>query len=263
MAEPHPLESDDTAQSSNPKPKFEIDRSSAERPPGPRGLPLIGSTLSIARDPLGFVESAQEYGDVVAYDAYGTEFALVFDPHVVETILVSRADEFRKGEFETEFGELLAPEGIAFTEGERWRRQRRLLQSSFTPDRIRSFADGMVAETTALVDGWDDGDVIALRDTLSTYTLRVLTRTLFDLPLEDDRAAIVTRAASALNDYASPGRLALGSILPSWVPDRVEREYEDAMADLEALVAELVAGRRGTGATGEDILSVLAARGHS
>ncbi|WP_049928910.1 cytochrome P450 [Halopiger goleimassiliensis] len=234
------------------------DSANAPRPPRLGGLPLVGSTLSIARDPFGFLETARETGDVVAYDAYGTESALVFDPEVVESVLVSRADAFRKGEFETDFGELIAPSGVAFTEGERWRRQRQLLQSSFTPARIRSYAEVMVDEAATLVDGWDDGETISLREELSRYSLRVLARSLFDLPLEDDRTATVIRAANAVNRYASPRRLAIGGLLPSWFPDRVEREYEDAMADLETLVADLVAQRRAADATGDDLLSLLA-----
>ncbi|RQG93206.1 cytochrome P450 [Natrarchaeobius halalkaliphilus] len=252
MAETHTVQSDDGTSTSK------TNRSNAERPPRLRGFPLIGRTLSIARDPLEFLESAREYDDVVVYEAYGTEFALVSDPALVETILVSRADEFRKGEFETGFGELIAPSGIAFTEGERWRRQRNLLQSSFTPDRVRSAADGMVTEASALVDGWDDGETIVLRDALSAYTLRVLSRTLFDLPLEDDRTAIVRRATTALDEYASPRRLALESIVPSWLPTPAERKYENAMGDLEALVADLVETRRTKDAAGDDLLSLLA-----
>ena len=34
-------------------------------PPGPRGRPLVGSALDIARDPLGFCcMVAREYGDI-------------------------------------------------------------------------------------------------------------------------------------------------------------------------------------------------------
>ncbi|THE65703.1 cytochrome P450 [Salinadaptatus halalkaliphilus] len=234
------------------------DRSSADLPPGPRGLPLLGNTLSIGRDPLGFVESARAYGDVVSYEAYGDDAALLFDPHAVETVLVSRADEVRKGEFETDFGELVAPEGVAFTEGEQWRRQRQLLQSSFTPDRVYGYADEMVAEVIPLLEELDDGETVALRDAMATYTLRVLTRTLFDLPLEDEGAETVRRTVTAIQTYASPRRLAIGSLLPSWFPDRVEREYEASMAALEALVDDLVARRRETDASGDDLLSVLA-----
>ncbi|SEQ80005.1 cytochrome P450 [Natrinema salaciae] len=240
----------------------ETDRPGDDLPPGPRGLPLLGSTLSIARDPLGFAESVREYGDVVAYEAFGTEFAAVFDPDIVETVLVSRADEFRKGEFEIGFGELIAPDGVAFTEGERWRRQRQLLQSSFTPDRIRSYADDMVAEAAALVDDWDDGEWVDLSQALSRYTLRVLVRTLFDRSLDDDHAVTVRRATEALSAYASPQQFAVQSVLPSWLSTPTEREYEATMADLEALVDDLVADRRGrdgvTDAATDDLLSVLA-----
>ncbi|WP_226482246.1 cytochrome P450 [Natrinema amylolyticum] len=254
MSETHSRRSDGAAS--------ETEHLSNDQPPGPRGLPFLGSTLSVARDPLGFVESAREYGDVVAYEAFGTEFAAVFDPAIVETILVSSADEFRKGEFETGFGELIAPDGVAFTEGERWRRQRQLLQSSFTPDRIRSYADDMAAEASALADQWDDGETVALGDDLSRYTLRVLTRTLFDLELDEGRAATVRRATRALSTYAAPQQFAVQSVLPSWLSTPTEREYEAAMADLESLVTELVAARRGgagaADAAGDDLLSVLA-----
>ncbi|MFC4249250.1 cytochrome P450 [Natribaculum luteum] len=228
------------------------------KPPGPSGIPIVGSTLSIARDPLGFAETVREYGDVVAYEAFGTEFVAVFDPEIVEQVLVSRSDAFHKGEFETEFGELVASEGVAFTEGERWRRQRTLLQTSFTPDRIQSYADEVVAETARLADGWADGEVVDLRETLSTFTLRVLTRTLFDLTIDDDRAETVRRATRAISSSADPSGFALRSILPSWVPMRSEREYERAMADLSALVSELVADRRAASETGDDLLSLLA-----
>ncbi|ELZ21665.1 cytochrome P450 [Haloterrigena salina JCM 13891] len=226
--------------------------------PRVEGLPLLGSTLSIGRDPLGFVESAREHGDVVGYDAFGTDFALVFDPDAVETVLVSRADEFAKGEFETGFGELIAPDGVAFTEGEQWRRQRQLLQSSFTPARIQSYATGMVVEAGALADRWDDGETVNLRRALSHYTLRVLTRTLFDLEFGDDRAATVRQATEAISAYASPEQHAVQSVLPAWLPTPTEREYEAAMADLESLVTDLIARRRGTDAAGEDLLSLLA-----
>jgi cytochrome P450 len=48
-------------------------------------------------------------------------------------VVVARDDEFWRGEFEHEFGELLDVEGLFFAEGERWRRQRLLLQNAFTP----------------------------------------------------------------------------------------------------------------------------------
>ncbi|SIR56986.1 cytochrome P450 [Natronorubrum thiooxidans] len=230
----------------------------ATTPPRLDGVPVIGSSLSIMRDALAFTEAARERGDVVAYEAFGADMAAVFDPDVVEQVLVSRSNEFWKGELDREFGDRIAHDGVVFTEGERWRRQRTVLQSWFTPDRIEAYADCMVAEAATLAHGWDDGDIVDVGDPLSAFTLRVLTKTLFDLEFDDERAATVRRATRALSTYASPRGFALRTLLPSWIPTPAEPAYERAMDDLDALVSRLVTQRREADADGEDLLSLLA-----
>ncbi len=239
----------------------------APLPPGPRGLPVVGCTFTILRDPMGFGESASEYGEVVSYRAFRRRFVATSNPHVVERVLVSENDAVRKGEYEQAFGDLIAPRGVVFTEGERWKRQRQLLQTAFTPRQIETYADEMVDCTVELADGWDDGDVVELGDAFSTVTLRILTRTLFDLDMDAERGETVRSAVRALSDYIAG--FALQSVLPSWVPSRRERRYERAMADLDALVDEMVGERRAVGedvdavgtdrAVDEDLLSTLAA----
>ncbi|MWV41849.1 cytochrome P450 [Natrialba sp. INN-245] len=226
--------------------------------PGPRGFPLVGNTVSFTRDPVGFLESLGEYGDVVGYEAYGREFVAFCDPELVETVLVSESDAFWRGEFEHEFGEAIDLEGVLFAEGDRWKRQRLLLQSAFTPDRIRSYADDIVEETVHTVRGWDDGQVTDLEETLSTLTLCVLARTLFDLELTDERGAVVRRWVQAMNEYTDREMFGVRALLPSWIPSATEREFDRAATDVGALVDELVAERREAGADGDDLLSLLA-----
>ncbi|PCR89091.1 cytochrome P450 [Natrinema ejinorense] len=230
----------------------------AERPPGPDGLPVIGSTLSFVRNPLDFVRSIGEYGDVVSYVAFGREFVAISDPELVETVLVSRDDEFWKGEFESRFGDLVAPDGVFYAEGSDWRRQRRLLQSLFTPKRIESYAADMVGETVRMVEGWTDGTVVNVREVLSTFTLGVLTRSLFDLDLKGERADVVVRMVDALAEYVDSEMLGLRSVLPSWVPSKAERKFDRAMADLDALVESLVHEHRESEGESDDLLSLLA-----
>ncbi|WP_254864488.1 cytochrome P450 [Halovivax gelatinilyticus] len=231
-------------------------------PPGPRGIPVFGSTLSVVRDPLSFAESARAYGDVVGYRAFGREFVAVFDPELVESVLVSRSDEFGKGGFEADFGEAVAPDGVAFTSGDQWARQRRFFQGSFTPARIDAYTNEMVSETLATVESWGDGDVIDLREATSTLTLDVLTQTLFDLEFDGERAETVSRAARTMNDFVEADVLALRSLLPSAIRTPTERRFDRAMDALTDLVDELVAERRrdaGSGTTDrDDLLSILA-----
>jgi cytochrome P450 len=241
-------------------------RSAADRPtdvppardlPGPSGLPVVGSTVAASRDGVGFAESLPDYGDLVAYDAFGEHIVTVSDPEVVETVLVSDSDAFVKGEFEMALGDIVAPEGLAFAEGERWRRQRTALQSAFTPDRIASYADAMVTATAGMADEWADGETAELGDAFAGLTLRVLTRALFDLDFDAERGAVVREAADAI--AAMVDRFGLLAFLPEWVPTPTERRYDRAMADLDDLVDELIAERRGGSADRDDLLALLVA----
>ena len=236
----------------------------AETPPHRSGLPVVGSTVAASRDGLDFTEKVSSRGDLVSYDAFGTEMLAVFDPEVVETVLVSENDAFEKGEFELSFGDLVAPEGIAFAEGERWRRQRTALQSAFTPQKIRSYADEMVEHAAALSDDRADGEVVEVGDAFATLTLRILTRALFDLDFDAERGAVVREATDAISVLMD--RFGLLSVLPEWMPTPTERRYERAMADLDALVEESMVERE-TGTDSQesrsserdDLLSLLVA----
>ncbi len=236
-------------------------KAAAETPPHRSGLPVVGSTVAASRHGLDFTDEVSSRGDLVSYEAFGTEMLAVFDPEAVETVLVSDSDAFEKGEFELSFGDLIAPEGIAFAEGERWRRQRTALQSAFTPRKIRSYADEMVGHTAALCDDWTDGEVVEVGDAFATLTLRILTRALFDLDFDAERGAVVREATDAISTMMD--RFGLLSVLPEWVPTSTERRYERAMADLDALVEKLLA-ERGTGTDRDtdaperdDLLSLL------
>ena len=212
-------------------------------PPGPAGLPFVGSTIAVGRDGVGFSDSIASHGDLVSYGAFGEDFVAVFDPEAVEAVLVSHNDAFEKGDFEMAFGDLIAPDGLAFAEGERWRRQRTALQSAFTPERIESYADEMVASTAGMADDWADGEVVELGDAFAALTLRILTRALFDIDFDAERGAVVREATRAIGTMMD--RFGLLSFLPDWVPTRTERRYERAMADLDDLVDALIAERKG------------------
>ncbi|WP_128476056.1 cytochrome P450 [Halorussus pelagicus] len=232
----------------------------AETPPHRTGLPVVGSTVAASRAGPTFTERLAARGDLVSYSAFGEEIVAVFDPEVVETVLVSENDAVRKGEFEMAFGDLVAPEGIAFAEGERWRRQRTALQSAFTPEKIRGYADEMVANAATMADDWADGEAVELGDAFASLTLRILTRALFDLDFDAERGAVVREATESIG--AMMDHFGLLSFLPEWVPTRTERRYDRAMADLDALVDDLMAEREmGSGEeTGrDDLLSLLVA----
>ncbi|WP_435318947.1 cytochrome P450 [Haloarchaeobius sp. TZWSO28] len=230
----------------------------ARSPPEPAGLPVLDHTLGFLRDGIEFGNRMANHGDVVAFDAIGVPFVAVYDPDLVQQVLVDRNDESRKGDYETAFGDLIAPDGLAFTEGEQWRRDRQLLQPAFTPRHIQSFADTMVARTADAAESWTAEGIVDLRQAASDLTLDILVGTLFDLDLDAERGQVVQAALDALDDRIS----GFSMVAPGWLPTPAKRRFERRMADLDEMVAALVRERRRSGVeagTGADLLDTLLA----
>jgi cytochrome P450 len=229
-----------------------------DTPPGPDGWPLVGNTLQLARDPLGFFGRLATYGDVAQYTLGGMPFAAVLHPDYAEQLLVTNSEsvgKFQLGEFGGTTNHF-APEGVLFSEGEQWRKQRTILQNAFTLDRIERYGETMVDGATEHAASWNTGEEVALDRVFSDLALDILTRTLFDIDVEN-RGKAITDVARAVNDRSDPR--SLSAFLPSWVPTPSQRRYERAMAEFEAVLDDVIAERRKSENLTErdDLLSLL------
>jgi cytochrome P450 len=226
-------------------------------PSGPSGLPLVGNTLALSRDVLGFYERLHgEYGDVARYEVAGDEGYMVAHPDLVEQVLVTDDDAFVKGDLLQDTLSGALGEGMLLAEGEDWRAQRTTAQPAFYRDRVAAYGGTMVEHAERVADGWGDGGVVDIHPVAGELTLRILADTLFGLDIAG-RESAVRATADAMQTRVDPSSLV--AFLPDWVPAPRIRAYRRAVDDARDLVDDLVAERRREGPTGDDLLSVLVA----
>ncbi|CAA9299986.1 MAG: hypothetical protein AVDCRST_MAG77-5544 [uncultured Chloroflexi bacterium] len=132
------------------------------RPPsGPAGQPILGHLRGVQRDFLSFVtRCAREHGDLVPLSFAGQPALLVSHPELVEEVLVARNQDYVKGTSLQRTRSFIG-NGLVVSEGEFWRRQRRLMQPAFRRDRLTAYGRDMAGAATRWVDTWRDGDVRA------------------------------------------------------------------------------------------------------
>jgi cytochrome P450 len=169
-----------------------------ERPataaPGPKGLPLIGSVIDFKRDILGTLHSGLlQYGDVVRFKVgpppVGATVYGLFHPDGVQHILAGAADFYHKNDpVYFEIRELLG-NGLLTSQGEQWKRQKRLVQPLFTHKRVAGYVPMMAEEGETVVQRWSaaqrKGDDVDLNREMTRVTLNVVGRALFGCDVEE------------------------------------------------------------------------------
>jgi cytochrome P450 len=230
-----------------------------ELPPGPDGLPVLGNTHQYVRQPMGFFDELAEYGDIVHCEFPRIDAVAVFHPDYIGEVLLGQST-YERWNFD-ELKDLLdyeiAPQGLTFTRGEEWKKQRHFLQPMFGLDRLAGFSSAMVTATEQLIAEWDDGAEISINEEFSRLTLSILTNSLFDFDLGEHRQ-VITDAADELQALADlSGLSAVEMLLPSWVPTHGNRRYSKAMDAFDSTVDTLIAERRANPDQYDDLLTTM------
>ena len=123
-------------------------------PPGLSGVELFRTLPELRRDTLrGFADLTARFGHVVRFKGLWTTFILTH-PRDIEHVLQTNAQNYRKGRSYRVMRESTG-DGLFVSEGEFWRRQRRLAQHAFHRGRIAGFAETMIRATEEMLAGWD------------------------------------------------------------------------------------------------------------
>ena len=210
----------------------------------PKRYPSQWSLRRIRRDPVEFLASVGQRGDVAQFTIGGHNAFLLSHPRDIERVLTSNETQFVKSPAFARVSRLLGS-GLLTAQGSLHRERRRILQPAFRHDRlVANLAPiiGLVAEACA---GWGHGAQLDIASDMQSLTMRIAARTLFGAELHETtivRDAVI--AATACLD-------------PLFTPVSPLRKLADARKTLRKTVESLIRQRAETGECAVDMLSML------
>ncbi len=224
---------------------------------GPSRAAAVNMLIMMNRDRLGMMTTAAaRWGDAARLPVGPKTLYFFNHPGHAKHVLADNAANYHKGIGLVHARRALG-DGLLTSEGELWRKQRKVVQPAFQSRRIAAQAGIVAEEAAALVDRLRtlgrQGPVDVFHE-MTGLTLGVLGRTLLDTDL--GRFPSIGRDFTAVQDQAM-FELATLSAVPPWVPLPRQLRFRRARRRLQTIVDQLVDERGDHSGDRDDVLSRL------
>jgi cytochrome P450 len=226
----------------------------ASLPLAPRALPLLGHALPLLRDPLAFIMSLSEHRTMVRVRLGPSSAVMVCDPALTRQVFLNDRVFDKGGPIYDRISEVIG-DGLSTCPYTLHRRQRRLCQPSFHPNRLPGYGAVFAQAADLKATSWRNGDVLDITQEMMTLTTRATMKTMFSGSLSTetmqqslaDTATIVSAFFRRMMTPAMLRRL----------PTPQKRRYDHARNRLSATIAHIIAERRTDPTDHPDLLSTL------
>jgi len=231
-----------------------------KRPPGPDGLPFIGSLLRARRDPLRFARDVtRAYGDI-AYFRIGIYTGYLLNhPDHFRHVLQSNLRNYSKENYNYKKLKPVLGEGLITAEGDSWLRSRRLIQPVFHRKRIARVGSIITQAATGMLDHWaaivDRDRTINLNTAMMRLTLRIIFRALFSMNIGTEANQVLHSFTRLNEDIAQRFRAVF--VPPPGIPTPRNRKFKRERDNLDRVVYEIIHRRRADGNSHDDLLETL------
>ena len=227
-------------------------------PPGPKGLPVLGITTQVRKDPLGyFARVAAEYEGLAMLPVGLDKVYLLNSPATLKHVLVDNWRNYRKSDFYNKLRPLFG-HGIVTNDGDQWRRQRQLMNPSFHGESLQRIGQIMRAATASKISAWRErpaGQSFNMATEITELSLAIVMESLFAADAKG-RTDAIAHAVDTMIEVCERRVWA--------VPDLHDRpvsplywRHRRARAALDEIVFDIIEGRFKSGNAGNDLLGML------
>jgi cytochrome P450 len=221
----------------------------------PGRLPGVGHLIPFLRRPLPFMESLRSHGDIARIYLGRQPVYVVNSPESIHRMFVEEQRNLHNGRIFDKARQIIG-NGIPFSDGAFYVRQRRIIQPAFHRDRIARYAEVMNDLAVSKAESWQAGQVLDVHAEMRRLVIETVAKTLFSTDLgrvavtEIQRSIPVTMKA-IVSRTVSPSQLA------EKLPWRGNRELETASDRLKRVIGDVISAYRADGQDRGDLLSML------
>lgn len=230
-------------------------------PPSPGGaLPFFGHTLRVANNPLNFFrENAEKCGPLYHLKSPVRRVCIVNSPEIVKYVLQENHRHYVKS-FAYDTLKPLLGEGLLTSEGDFWRKQRRLAQPAFHREALAGIVQTMGECTAEAMNRWKHsiaaGKPFNLTEEANRLTLEIVSHTLFHTDVSEPNIRTISESLGFAIERGAQ-RMRRPFLPPRhWNTPKNIRERK-AVNELDSTIGNIVQERQKNGRRYHDLLDML------
>ncbi len=214
--------------------------------------------LENLRDPIGFLgHSPEKYPDIFRFRLLNRKVYVLNSPDFAQYVLQENAKNYQKGEAYKVLA-LLLGNGLLNSEGDFWKRQRRLAQPAFHRESLKRVCDIVTNSTQEMLLRWkkQEGQTLNFTREMAALTIEIVAKALFTADVKENDINTVWQSVNYLNGMAM--RMIRNPLaLPFWAPVPSYIKARKSIADLDKLVYGIIQKRKQGGSFAPDLIQLL------
>jgi cytochrome P450 len=213
--------------------------------PGPGLLQFVHGVRT-----LGFLDFVgkqwREHGDVFQVRIGRRTLVFAMHPDAVEHVSVSHRQNYEKRGSYDAVRKYLIGNGLVASNGDFWRRQRKLMAPFYTPKGVQAYAELMIRDAERLVERWQvlasEGTEVEIAEEMTVVTASIILKAMFSTETMESIHQMKDAVETMLSFVNAQ---MTGMQLPLWVPSSKHRKYIAARELVHRSISTLIEQRRG------------------
>ena len=208
---------------------------------------LTGAAARKARKErvFGNIPEAAFEQPIYLFRGLGGSALVVSDPAGVKRVLIDNVANYPKAEIEQRFFRALFGDGLLGTDGDLWRRHRRIMAPAFDPRSVAAYGPAITRACDGFYDRWNamaPGAEIDIGAEMSWLTLRIIAGTMFSADTDD----VIGLVADTMKHGFDIGDFNILDVLPligPWRMNRRVRQMGERFRPLDAAINRMIDAR--------------------
>jgi cytochrome P450 len=227
-------------------------------PPGNNRWQSLLASITFLKDPIRAISRNMKKfsGTYSAFLLGRGKLILTEDPDFIQYVLRDNHSNYQKSELSTKTAARLFGNGLLFSNGEFWLKQRRLIQPGFHHSKIQGLYEIVASKAREFISGFPVGENIDIYSQMHNLSFSILIHSLFDIQLSAQTIFELSQGFTDLQDFLlkdvnEPYRKLFYFISKA---DRIILRKSKKIRDI---LKEIIAERKAEGRSHNDLLDML------